>query len=185
MTPEISCNHVDAFLSGELAEEQRDQFRAHLASCTECREAVDEQQWIDRLLQSPLHAELEPAPELLADFIVKTATPARSRRKKYGIAWATAAAILIAAGWTIWHFHSRRSTDIYTSVQVTTGKDGNSPSRPPEQATFVSDGDAIAIPVESTSADVTIVQVYPTIDAERRWRSEIALQKQLLKSNGG
>ncbi len=38
-------------------------------------------------------------------------------------------------------------------------------------ATFVS-SDAIAVPVESPTPEVTIVQLYPTVDAQRRWRRE-------------
>jgi hypothetical protein len=47
-------------------------------------------------------------------------------------------------------------------------------SKPPP-ATFVSTSDAIAIPLESPADNVTVVQVYPTIDTERRWQLETTL----------
>ena len=47
------------------------------------------------------------------------------------------------------------------------------------QATFVSTTDAIVVPLESPSSDVTVVQVYPTTDTERHWRLEAVLSTNL------
>ena len=46
------CPLLDAYLDGELPTDQREAFNAHLDQCAACREAIEEQRWIDGLLQS-------------------------------------------------------------------------------------------------------------------------------------
>lgn len=63
------------------------------------------------------------------------------------------------------------------SVAVT--EPAHAPTAAQPSATFVSTSDAIVVPLESSSTDVTIVQVYPTTDTERHWRLEAVLSTNL------
>jgi hypothetical protein len=55
----------------------------------------------------------------------------------------------------------------------------------PLRAAFVSNGDTIAVPIESADEDVTIVQLYPTTETVRRTRNELALELLYPESDGG
>jgi anti-sigma factor RsiW len=190
VTPE--CDNLDAFLLGELSPRDAEHFDLHVRGCDECREAIEQQRWIDNLLCSDAAAQAEQAPMALRDSI--RAIPSRRRQRVSLIAcgMAAAAALLIAVGWTalrsgpadIAHDQAANVTvnqDVSpTVVTPAVVKDSLRP-----RATFVSGGDAIAVPLESTDDDVTIVQLYPTTQTERRLQRELALQVTLSDSNGG
>lgn len=59
------------------------------------------------------------------------------------------------------------------------------PGRGIRTGTFVGDGSSIAIPVASDDPQVTIMQLYPTVTATRRWAREGALRLNSLPSHGG
>jgi hypothetical protein len=52
-------------------------------------------------------------------------------------------------------------------------------------ATFVSNGDTIAVTLESADDNVTIVQLYPTTETVRRARNAYALDLLYSESDGG
>lgn len=190
VTPD--CDQLDAFLLGELSPRDAERFELHVRTCEECREAVEQQHWIDGLLRSDVAAELDSAPFALHESL--RAIPARRPRNIRVVAFAvaTAASLLIAVGWIA--IRSQPVDIAHDPVAVpaitqpvsptdATPALANGGTRP--RATFVSSGDSIAVPVESTDDNVTIVQLYPTTETERRLQRELALQIPLLDSNGG
>jgi hypothetical protein len=221
------CEALDDYLDGALAPREAARFESHIASCIACREAVDEQRWIDGLLRSDEAAELEAAPAPATIPIAKL-----RRRRVFALA---AAAAAIAATAAIFFPLPRRdglgegrptvaqaptpeaslssgqvapdrapSTDRLASDgnpsqdkdrttalrSVATGDRARLlPSLPgrgmSEPATFVSAGSSIAITVASEDPQVTIIQLYPTVTASRRWQREAELRDLLASPNGG
>jgi anti-sigma factor RsiW len=186
------CDKLDAFLLSELSPRDAERFELHVCTCEECREAVEQQKWIDNLLGSDVAAELEPAPFALHDSLRALPTRRRKNIPVTAFAVATAASLLTAVGWiamqsqpvdTVHDQVVKPSIRHPVSPTDVTPALANNTTRP--RATFVSSGDSIAVPVESTDDDVTIVQLYPTVQTERRLHRELALQATLLDSNGG
>jgi hypothetical protein len=130
--------------------------------CPACRDAIDEQRWIDTLLRSSAAYE-EPAPAT----ILESFRGSRSRRRKAMLAacgLAAAAVLLMAAGWTV--LRSRQAIGP-TAAEVAISDDpghAEPPAKPP-RATFVGGPDLIVVPVQSPHPDVTIVRVYRTYQA--------------------
>jgi anti-sigma factor RsiW len=177
------CNKLDAYLGGDLSADDVSRFESHLEVCGGCREAVDEQQWIDDLLQSPARMQIEPTPAASLDSF--RIAPARRRRAlQAACGLAAAAALLVAVGWPMLNRQARHpSVAEVQNVTVNEPSQIVDPVQP--QATFVTTADSIVVPVDSPSTDVTVVQVYPTTDTERRWRLEQSLLSISTKSNGG
>jgi anti-sigma factor RsiW len=190
VTPD--CDQLDAFLLGELSPQDAEHFELHVCACEECREAVEQQQWIDNLLRSNAATQAEQAPLSLRDSLRNVPVRRRKRVVLTAFAVATAASLLIAVGWIAIQSQSvdtlhdqvvKPAIDHPISPTDMTPALATDATRP--RATFVSDGDSIAVPVESTDDDVTIVQLYRTTETERRLQRELALQVTLLDSNGG
>ena len=83
-----------------------------------------------------------------------------------------------------------RSGDAREALEKVLALDPKSPTAQPAASyslppTFVSDENTITVPLTSTASDVTVVQVYPTLETERRWHRELVLQSTQRKSNGG
>ncbi len=96
------CSNLDNYLLGELSPADEAAFAEHIDSCEECREAVEEQQWIDDLLQASSRLESEvPPPHIASELRVVVARRESFRRRAVGIALATAAALLIATTWLL------------------------------------------------------------------------------------
>jgi anti-sigma factor RsiW len=153
------CHQLDAYLGGELLPTDQARFEAHLRSCDLCREAVDEQIWIDDLLRSPQRAAIEPAPARLAPAV---AAVVRRKRRRRLIGAAAAAVMAAVAAWGAVH---RETLPDQTEVVAK-----SSPPLPEEEiepAVFISGDDSIAVPVESEFPNVTIVQVYATYRPDR------------------
>jgi hypothetical protein len=188
------CKNLDAFLVGDLSGDATARFAEHLKSCTECREAVDEQQWIDSLLRSDESAALEPAPTSLRETL-RTSVVQRRRSARFVAAGfaAVAAAIVLAVGWTVTTVRQENDSAAQNGGIVANQDPAGQPpvqlsdtteaQRP--QATFVSSGDAIAVPVASVDDNVTVVNLYPTTQTERRWRRELVFQSIDSEPNGG
>jgi anti-sigma factor RsiW len=190
----LECEYLDDYLADELSPEAASQFVRHLDACDECRHAMDEQRWIDKLLQSDVGASLESAPAPLVESILAAAVVHDRRRANLvtGSFAAVAAAIVIAVGWTI--TQSRLLNEVATDGSKAASM---GPSALPNEerhaeaqvlnrpkATFVASGDAIAVPVESTHDSVTIVQLFPTTEATRRMEYEFVLQSIRSDSDG-
>jgi anti-sigma factor RsiW len=172
------CDKYDAYLNGDLTVDDVARFKSHMESCAGCREVVDEQRWIDGLLHSPIRLQLEHPPAAILDSIRISLAHRRHRIFQAACGLATAAVLLIAMGWFALAGQGRSPTSPERrDIAVVEPARALAPVHP--QATFVTTSEAIAVPLESPSSDVTIVQIYPTTDTERRWRLEAAVSTHL------
>ena len=73
------CEHLDAYVGGWLPDEQTIAFEAHLADCAACREEIDQQRRIDRLLCEGTKR-LEAVPAELVDRIERQIAVRHRRR---------------------------------------------------------------------------------------------------------
>jgi anti-sigma factor RsiW len=183
------CDNLDAYLANDLPAGAATHFVQHLNECSACHEAVAQQRWIDNLLHSNEFASIEPLPAGLRETLRRSNTKSRQTTHLIACGLAAAATIaIVAVGWTLKLNRQaavfRASTATQTTAQVNplNPNSSNSASR---RATFVSNGDTIAVPLESGDDEVTIVQLYPTTETERRTRRELALQFIYSESNGG
>jgi hypothetical protein len=192
------CEKLDAWLADALAADEATSFAEHLAHCEACRDAVEQQRWIDGLLQSEARKSLEPVPERLRELV--RATPLRlasnKLRRRAMIAAAVAASVLIAVG-TVLTVRNSKQVDGAADIGVAStisehieqsaieiDRTAEEPDESPK-ATFVSNQDMIAVPVESADDNVTIVQLYQTTEAERRSRFEFVFQFDPNEPSGG
>jgi anti-sigma factor RsiW len=188
------CENLDAYLADELSFEAASQFVQHLGTCEECRYVADEQRWIDGLLRSDVSATLESAPAALVESLRDAAVVHRRRRayRIVGSLAAVAAVIVVAVGSTIL-FNSqteRIAASVGASQDATlTPETEVVPAVAPDsvlpKAVFVGTDEAIAVPFESSDDNVTVVQLYPTTDTERRLQRELAFQSFESDANGG
>src|SRR5690349_15129374 len=106
------CCQLDAYIVGELSRDELARFEAHLSQCDPCREAIDQQRWIDAMLRSPLRTQLEPVP---ANLVQRPVIISSSRRRRVLIAafgLASAAAVLIALSWSLLNRQAMNNTDL-------------------------------------------------------------------------
>lgn len=197
-----ACDNLDAYLTGELSTDAATCFEVHLAACDDCRTALDQQRWIDELLQSPMSAELE-APPAAVRLSFHTAAMQRRQRQFVARGLAAAAVVIIAVGWTA--ITQNRQTNGPREValnritanrvveEAVASQDGQgelvgtpngqgelvgSPneSRGMEpRATFVGGPDVLVVPVASRHPNVTIVQVYPVYQPDYAVQASAAL----------
>jgi hypothetical protein len=174
-------------------------------------DASDLQQWIDNLLRSSEAAELEIAPESAH---VATATVIRQfrrrqvRRRSLAVFAAAAAMVGAVAMWPnapllrregpgkglarpllvqtpAAQHNVEQPSPIHSSLpRVARGVLQERGIKSPKAA-FVTNGDSIAVPLESDDPAVTVVQLYPTTTTERRWRRELSLYAGSTGQDGG
>jgi anti-sigma factor RsiW len=155
------CHNLDGYLAGNLPAGDAAAFVEHLLNCDDCREAVDEQQWIDGLLQSRQLQELEPTPRHLTEAMqLVMARQERRQKRLMAVAWATAAALLVALGSIPLSRHAGDWLGKGVDARSITTND-KQPAYDRPRATFVASSNAIAVPIASRHPDVTIVRVYP------------------------
>lgn len=189
MSVNDTCNNLDAYLADDLPRSERAAFESHLDVCPACRDAADQQQWIDVLLQSPARLQLERPPGSILDSFQVSVAQRRRRVVQAACGLAAAAVLLIAVGLSMNGNQDTSQRDKVATNSIVTVDPSQTPRLPEpatttqHPATFVSATDAIAVPVESSYSDVTIVQVYPTTDTERRWRLELALSTNSVETN--
>jgi len=191
VTPD--CEHLDAFLVGDLPPAAQSRFEAHLATCAECREAVEEQRWIDGLLQSDAAAMLEPAPASLTT--QRDLTTRRRQRITRYVASLVAVAVALPIAAFSWQLLAPTQEHAAPSNNQLIAPDDPSPSATlpvlanapinTNRARFTNRSDTIALSIESDDDNVSIVQLVPTTQTDRRIRSELILQALELESNGG
>ncbi len=184
MTLNNDCEKLDAYLTGDLSDQDCAHFELHVEECAACREAVDQQLWIDGLLQSSARIQLEIPPTAIFKSVCSSLTQRRRRVLQAACGLAAAAVLIVAFGWLELNRQAmRRAVPEAQSVAVIEAV--HAPALVPPPATFISTADAIAVPLESPAADVTVVQVYPTTDTERRWQLELTLSSKATLLNGG
>jgi anti-sigma factor RsiW len=163
------CENLDAFLDGELSRAKSDRYEGHLHVCKSCREALNQQRWIDGLLGSPERLELEPVSAALSRSVRNTF----SRRWKTQLAacgLAAAAVLVVAVGWTAVLNRQARIPISNQVIENVAREDEPSPNpslrgrgmAEAPRATFVAGPESLAVPVASRHPNVTIVRVYPT-----------------------
>jgi anti-sigma factor RsiW len=173
-----NCHNLDAYLLNDLLGDERATFESHLEECPPCSDVVEQQQWIDDLLHSGARIELERPSATIFDSFCVSLAQRRRRVTQATCGLAAAATLLVAVGlWALNRQMSGLTKVEQQSTALTESAYAPPPAQPP--ATFVSTSDAIVVPLESQSADVSIVQVYPTTDAERRWRLKATLSTSL------
>jgi len=189
------CERLDDFLDGDLPPQEAAEFDAHLSGCAACRDAVQQQHWIDGLLSSREAAELQalPTPPVL---------PVRKQARKRVLIVAMAAAAACVAALpllprgeelgdgrpSVASLNPQPSTLDAAKAEARARAAAGTPSpssSPLGNGAFVSSGSSIAISVPSDNPQVTIVQLYPTVTASRRWAREAELRRNSLPPNGG
>jgi anti-sigma factor RsiW len=166
------CDNLDAFLNGELPGEDALTYEGHLAQCEACREAVDQQHWIDSLLRSPARNEIEPAPPTLPRTVRHLIQSRRRRARLAACGLAAAAAVIIAAGWIAVLNRQARDSESGMADAVIAKTEpshrrslqGSATSQPP-RAVFVGGEDVFVAAVQSPHPNVTIVRIYPTYNS--------------------
>jgi hypothetical protein len=166
------CENLDAFLAEDLPANSAKCFEAHLDECASCRDAVDEQRWIDGLLQSPLRLEIESPGAALVELIDRHTSPRRRQTRLIAYGLAAAAALVIALGWIARLNRQSLGPAAPNNPAVALNRAEGEPSPDPSlsgrgisgapSATFVGGPDVLVVPVASRHPNVTIVRVYPT-----------------------
>ncbi len=191
------CLKLDAYLIDGLPADEASQYAQHISECEACRDALEQQRWIDGLLQSETRVSLEPVPEQLRHSI--RVTPLRPsdkaiRRRAVVVAAAAAAVVMVALATS---FRPDQKHSPITRPPVARGLASNVPDKLPiadqpaqitpemPKAKFVSNEDVIAVPLKSEDANVTIVQLYQTTDSERRSRRDFAYRFKPTEPSGG
>jgi anti-sigma factor RsiW len=159
------CSNLDAYLLGDLPDAAASRFTAHLVHCETCRDAVDQQRWIDDLLKSPIRSELELPPNTLIDSCRTSPSVRPQPTRVLAGVFAAAAALAIAAGWTVLNRQARDidapggklAAEFVTSTFQSVGQ-----APEPPRATFVGGPDVLVLPVPSRHANVSIIRIYPT-----------------------
>jgi anti-sigma factor RsiW len=178
------CFKLDSYLLGDLSPVEATAFEEHLVGCEECREVIDQQQWIDRMLHASSHLESQVPPSRITDECRHAvASRASFRRRVISIAFATAATLLIAATWLLNHSSSSLPAQV-----ATTSEQPTIPPRPKSE--FAAANDSIAVPIKSNHSDVTIVRIYPALQPKvestvATFEPESATSNPIDFSNGG
>jgi predicted anti-sigma-YlaC factor YlaD len=182
------CDMLDAYLSGDLPADAAKLFTQHLKQCESCREAVEQQHWIENQLRSNVVASLEPVPPDLCNTLRKSITQRRQTAHRIACGLAAAATLaIVAVGWTLQsnHLDNSRNPNKNRAGDHVASSSNETHNASPFRATFVSNGDAIAVPLESADDNVTIVQLYPTTETVRRTRNELTLELLFPEFDGG
>jgi hypothetical protein len=157
---------------------------------------VDQQRWIDELLRSPAARQWEAAPRATFAAALK-----RRRRRGLALGMAAAASVAAAMAWAFIAHPGRIGPGIAAETLAVSSRPKEAKAiAPPSplptrqvkkmpaaaaEATFVSSSDAIAVPLESPAANVTVVKVYPTVNAQRRLQLAATLSSLTSEPNGG
>lgn len=179
------CQNLDDYLAACLSDDEAARFEAHLAHCPACREEIADQRGIDRLLARGA-AQRAPTPPSLVDRIEGRIRSLRRRRAvRWGLGASAAVAVVLAVG--VWLVPQDDGAALgperppergsVAETPVESEPDGHevaSPAQPPsaqppfdnEPRVRVSLADpleAILVPIETSSPNVSIVWIYPTV----------------------
>ncbi len=160
------CQQLEAHLNGVLPKNEAARFAAHLGVCESCRAAVEQQVWLEGLLRDSATAEAVPAgvPLAIDRVIVRT-----RRRRQFAYGFAAAAVLLLA-----FNIDFADHTEPNEATSHTTNHTPPTTPVATPVATFVGSDDMIVVTHDSPYPNVTIVEVYPTMSARRRWQREAA-----------
>jgi hypothetical protein len=164
------CENLDVFLADDLSPDDRLRYEGHLVACETCRQALNQQRWIDALLSSPDQPELECASPALLGSVRESIASRRRQTRLIACGLAAAAVVVIALGWSAMLIRPARSPAVNQIVETrvrdnepftNSSLKGRRIEEAP-RAVFVAGPDVLAVPVASRHPDVTIVRVYPT-----------------------
>jgi len=170
------CNRLDDYLLGGLPDDEAAGFEAHLADCPVCREELQQQRRIDRLLAAAT-GQLEPVPASLTGRIEEQYHRSRRRRVArwaWGLSAAAVAASVLAVLLVMGAFGT--GNQLQPIVQEHSAPAGNAGQvdprghQPPGLDTVASvtaddPSAAIFVPLRTEKPNISIVWVYPTVKA--------------------
>jgi anti-sigma factor RsiW len=158
---EAHCDQLDDYLDGELDAAAHRRFETHVAACGACRQAVAQAAHLDQLL-----AKARPvAPPGLTDRIALRIRRERNTRLAMRSGLLVAASLLIALG--IWSQRGENPVAPGDAPQVAV-----TPA-PQVRIEFPDDAPVIVMPLKSKNPKVSIVWVYPTVDAPSSIDNEV------------
>jgi anti-sigma factor RsiW len=153
----MSCHRIDEYLDGELDEPDRSLFEQHLARCSSCAIAVDQQHQLSRLLKAATEQLDRPSPELMRKIDRRLRA---SRRKRY-LAGVVVVATAAALAWIYLHMPARRNEPIPSERMPAVEIADARPARSQVRISFANQSKLLIVPVETGSPNVTFVWVYP------------------------
>lgn len=164
-----SCEGLRPYLDGSLPEPQRAGFEVHLADCPGCRQVVREEQCLDELLTRAIAGHPSPTPALVDRIEGRLRRARRQRFFRWG-AGVTAAMVLV--GWfAVWREPPGEppvEPESAPLVQAPLSQPDPEPDpRSSVQVTIMPEDSYIARPLSSGDPAVTIIWLYPTIQAGR------------------
>ena len=163
------CEQMDGYLGKWLTEDQRAEFEAHLATCLDCRRAVQEQQQLEHLLTRAAAVSMA----VPADLSERIERRLRQVQRRRSLAWATglAAAGVLVCALAAWLLTQRTPIEKATPPPMAAVQPRPSESKPDPRSlvhvTFQPPSDVIAVPQKTDNPSVTIIWVYPTIKAAK------------------
>jgi anti-sigma factor RsiW len=168
------CNRLDDYLLGGLPDDEAAGFEAHLADCPACREELQQQRRIHRLLTAGAR-QLEPVPASLIGRI--EAQYHRSHRRRVARwAWGLSAAALAASVLAVWlvmgAFGTGNQPQPIVQEHPAPAGDAEQAAPPSRQSprpaavarvTMDDPSAAILVPLRTEKPNISIVWVYPTV----------------------
>jgi len=168
------CDRLDDYLLGWLPDDEAAGFEAHLVDCPACREELQQQRRIDRLLAAAT-GQIEPVPASLVDRIEEQYHRSHRRRVArwaWGLSAAALAASVLAVLLVMGAFGTGNQPQpivqehpkpVGDAEQV--APPGRQPPRPGAVARVTVDDPsaAILVSLQTERPNISIVWVYPTV----------------------
>ena len=172
-----TCDNLDAYLLQELEGDSLLSFRQHLTQCETCRESLQQQADLDRLLQ--LNADRLAAATRVTDLAERVESRiVRHRRRSRTIGIVTVLVPTVVCAILFWSRpeNTNRSSPQQKSL-VQTEAEQTPIENIPEESVLPSvrtevqadppqvqvSGDVVALEIESGDPTITIIQIYPTV----------------------
>lgn len=169
------CEHLEAFLAGALDAEAQEAFARHVEACAECEHQIRIQRRIDEVLDSAIDTnDALPAglmERIERELLLRKSASIEITTRRTPVRLALAAALGLAViGWIAALVISSRSGPTPTNIAGRPQPDKPEADSTPQDApaspyvariAFTEEHPAIAVPMESTDPDITIVWVYP------------------------
>ena len=168
------CDRLDDYLLDGLSAEEASAFEAHLSGCSTCRDELEHQRRIDRLLAQGT-GRFEAVPRWLIGRIegrIHRSARRRVVRMACGLSAAALAVSALGVWLTIGGLGTGNNRQPLVHERAEPGEDGNrvdppgGPTPRPQPVASVSIADpsaAILVPVETKQPNVSIVWIYPTV----------------------
>ena len=153
------CDNLDAYLAGDLVPRDAACFTEHIQVCGNCRDIVEQQQWIDGLLRAAVSDGIDEPSVAILESLRSIAIRPRRKGRIIACGLAAAAMLMVALGWIAL---SRQAAERAISGVETPKR------KPSPHATFVADFNTIAVPVASRYPNVSVVRMYQTLQSRSK-----------------